>query len=146
MYNNRFGTLSSGMPFKVNKHVVVRAFDSSLVSDYTVNSCGYLRSDFSELNERNDSLSMARLLARLQEVSEDDSNKGKSFEELLDMLRPRSCQTPAELDRFEQYCIDKALDFYNNLKKSEVAKLSVGEGGEKSTPTPPSSSAPASSE
>ena len=38
-------------------------------------------------------------------------------------VRPRWCQLPGEVDRFEQYLIDNALEFYKNLRKDELSNL-----------------------
>lgn len=85
-------------------------------SDFALNSSGFIRNDFSTLVETEDRYMMSVVLSRMQELSNEKDNSNKSFEELVRAIRPRWCQSPAEMDRFEQYCIDNALEFYKKLK------------------------------
>ena len=86
--------------------------------DYTRNSNGFIRNDFSVLMDAQDSLSLQRALDAMREyTAQNEDNSDKSFEEIVAAVRPRWCQSPAELDRFELYCIDNALDVYSKLKK-----------------------------
>lgn len=104
-----------------------RSYKSDM-AEYTINACGFFRNDFAVLQESQNQLQMALALQRMQELSNGDSNKGKSFEEIVAMVRPRWCQSPAEMDRFEQYCIDNALELYKSLKKDtpDDVKEAVG--------------------
>lgn len=100
----------------VNKQRVIRVYDSQ-AGEYSVNSHGFLRSDFSELNAREDAYRYAAALSRMQELdAQSNLPENATLEDAVRLVRPRWCQSPAELDRFEQYCIDNALDFYNKLK------------------------------
>lgn len=101
----------------------VRAVDTFESAGYTLNEFGHIRNDFSQLNEAQNTLEFQRALAKMQEIqAAQPDNSNKSFEELVREVRPRWCQTPAELDRFEQYLINTELDYYNKLqqKKSEA--------------------------
>lgn len=98
---------------------VERVFDKLAASEYAVNVSGFLRSDFSTLSESQDALAMSRVLQRMQELTnESPDNKNKSFDEIVKMVKPRWCQLPAEMDRFEQYCIENAIDFYKQFKEN----------------------------
>lgn len=89
-----------------------------VTGDYTRNIYGWLRNDFAELQESNDSLSMARILQRMQEFKDSGGdNADKSFDEIISLVKPRWCQSPAELDRFELWCINNALEQYSKLKE-----------------------------
>lgn len=86
--------------------------------DYERNIYGFIRSDFAVLQDSEDSLSMARTLQKMQEIAANEpDNSDKSFEDIVREIRPRWCQLPAEMDRFELYCINNALDTYSKLKK-----------------------------
>lgn len=88
-----------------------RVYQSFEAAGYMLNQFGNIASDFSLLSQQNDLQTMQRVLSRLQELP-DEERVGKSVRQMCAELRSRYCQTPAELDRFEQYCIDNALDFY----------------------------------
>lgn len=98
---------------------VPRAFDSFSSQGYERNSSGFIRNDFSQLQERENELGMMRALSQMQEYVASHSNEGKTFEEIVAAVRPRWCQLNGEVDRFEQYCIDNALEFYRNLKDEQ---------------------------
>lgn len=109
-----------------------RPFDSFDSLGYEYNSHGFIRNDFSQLQERENQLGYMRALSQMQEYVEQHSNEGKTFEEIVREVRPRWCQLNGEVDRFEQYLIDNALEFYKKLrddstKQGEVAK-EVAEG------------------
>lgn len=128
MYKGKINFFRHSSPIKKNGIRVIRVFDSQS-GLYSVNSNGFLRSDFAELNAREDNLSYAAALSRMREL--DSSNNlpiNATLEDAVRLVRPRWCQSPAELDRFEQYCIDNALDFYNKLKENtpDDVKKSVG--------------------
>lgn len=111
-------------------HAPSRAFDTFESQGYEYNVCGFIRNDFSQLQERENELGYMRALAQMQEYYEENSNEGKTFEEIIATVRPRWCQLNGEVDRFEQYCIDNALDFYKKLrddttKAGEVAKANA---------------------
>lgn len=88
-----------------------RSFDLQTAKDYVTNTSGFLRSDFAVLNQTNDELEMARVLARMQEVNP-EPNPDRPFEEILKSIKPRWCELPNEMDRFEQYCINNSLEYY----------------------------------
>lgn len=101
----------------VNKVRKIRVYDSQS-GEYSVNSCGFLRSDFAELNSREDAYRYAAALSRMQELdAQSNLPENCTLEDAVRIIRPRWCQSPAEMDRFEQYCIDNALDLYKRLKE-----------------------------
>lgn len=102
-----------------------RPFDSFSQMGFELNAKGFIRNDFSQLMERENQLGFMRALQAMQEYSEDNSNDGKTFEEIVRSVRPRWCQLNGELDRFEQYCIDNAIDFYQRLKDSNTPQGDV---------------------
>lgn len=126
MYKRKFISLPSFFDYGKEQR---RSYDVA-AGDYGINHCGFLRSDFAELQERQDSSSLARLLSRFVELKEQDSDSSLTDEQRFSMLRPRAFQTPAELDRFEQYCIDQGIEFARSLMndpvKKKVVELSSG--------------------
>lgn len=105
----------------------VRAFDNAVSLGYEFNESGFIRNDFSQLQERENEVGYLRALSQMREYVEQNSNEGKTFEQIVAAVRPRWCQLNGEVDRFEQYLIDNALDFYKKLrddgsKQNEVAK------------------------
>lgn len=102
-----------------------RAFDTFESQGYEMNECGFIRNDFSQLQERENTLGFYRALSAMQEYQEQHSNEGKTFEQIVAEIRPRWCQLNGEVDRFEQYCIDNALDFYKKLKDASDEKGKV---------------------
>lgn len=96
-----------------------RAFDTFSSQGYERNASGFIRNDFSQLQERENELGMMRALSQMQEYVAEHSNEGKTFEEIVAAVRPRWCQLNGEVDRFEQYCIDNALEFYRKLKDEQ---------------------------
>lgn len=96
----------------------LRGIDALTAGDYVLNAAGFLRSDFSILNQTNDQLEMARVLARMQEI-QPEPNPDRSFEDIVKELKPRWAQLPAELDRFEQYCIENSLEYYRKFVPEE---------------------------
>lgn len=118
MYHNIRKTISiaeKGIQF--NGQRVIRAYEHNC-GDYVKNAFGHIRNDFAVLQDSNNAIDMARVLARMQELDMQNVNQGKTFEQIVAEIRPRWCQSPAELDRFEQYCIDNALAFYKKLKEN----------------------------
>ena len=97
-----------------------RRFDNFESQGYEYNQCGFIRNDFSQLQERENQLGFMRALAQMQEYVNVDTNKGKTFEQIVSEIRPRWCQLNGEIDRFEQYCIDNAIQFYKDLKDQET--------------------------
>lgn len=87
---------------------------------YEFNEGGFIRNDFSQLQERENELGFARALSQMREYVEENTNDGKTFEEIVASVRPRWCQLNGEIDRFEQYLIDNALDFYKKLRDKET--------------------------
>lgn len=144
MYKSSF--VSSSVPVSSDR----RVFDTSFLSDYAINESGHIRSDFAVLQEQNDSLANFRLLQRIEEYGKIDVNKDKTVEQILAEIKPRMVETPAERDRFEQYCLDRAIDFYKTLQQSEAARLAVGSGDSKpsdgSSSEPPQTVGPAPAE
>lgn len=94
----------------------IRAFDSFDSQGYEFNHNGFIRNDFSQLQERENSVGFLRAVAQMQEYANEDTNKGKTFEQIVAEIRPRWCQLNGEIDRFEQFCIDNAIQFYRELK------------------------------
>lgn len=128
MYLNRSKYTKSHSVIKVNGQRMIRQYDH-LTGDYSVNDNGFLRNDFSELNARNDSYHMALALSRLREFkSQGNLPPNATLEDAVKLIRPRWCQSPAELDRFEVYLMDHALDLYKSLKSEtpEDVKEAVG--------------------
>lgn len=108
----------SVIPVVVNNQSLNRCFDSFDNEDFVVNRYGHIRSDFAVLMESTNGVEMAKVLAKMQAdfVSSSSRYDGMSFEEIVRSYKPRWCQMPGEVDRFEQYLIDNALDFYKKLK------------------------------
>lgn len=121
MYNFK-GSYNSSCPVLKDKtQPIVRAIDSN-DGDFVLNKYGHVRSDFAVLTDTNDSVELAKALANMQQMYNENSSQfdGLTFEQMVKAVRPRWCQLPGEVDRFEQYLIDEALDFYNKLRNEEV--------------------------
>lgn len=117
----------------VSGKLLERSFDRVAALDFTVNKYGHIRSQFSVLMESNDSLEQARVLNAMQELtSNEPNNEGRSFRDLVREIKPRWCDTPAELDRFEQYCIENALEFYKTFESAEPPKSEISPSSESS--------------
>lgn len=110
---------------KVASILPSRVFDSFKQLGYEYNSAGFIRNDFSQLQERENELGYLRALSAMQEYTAVHSNEGKTFEEIVREVRPRWCQLNGEVDRFEQYVIDNALDYYRKLKDSSTKEGKV---------------------
>lgn len=95
----------------------VRAIDCN-DGDFVMNEHGHIRSDFAVLTDTNDSVELAKALTAMQTAYQNNSSQfdGMTFEQMVTAIRPRWCQLPGEVDRFEQYLIDNALEFYNKLR------------------------------
>lgn len=102
-----------------------RVFDSFTDLGFEYNSEGFIRNDFSQLMERETQVGYMRALQAMQAYTEEHSNEGKTFEEIVREVRPRWCQLNGEVDRFEQYLIDNALDFYKKLRDDSTPQGKV---------------------
>lgn len=113
MYQSNFSPTFGNDNKDLNSRILIDCPRGS----YSRNSSGFIRNDFSELMDSQDALSMSRALQKMQEYANNEpDNSKKTFEEIVAMVRPRWCQSPAEMDRFEVYCIDNALETYSKLK------------------------------
>ena len=123
MYRFKSFSDSPHVYLEVNNQPVVRAIDA-VEGDFVINKFGHIRSDFAVLTETNSSAEMAKALMSMQSAYNDNSSQfdGMTFEQMVGVLRPRWCQLPGEVDRFEQYLIDNALDFYKSLRAKEELK------------------------
>lgn len=108
----------------VSNQTVIRAVDS-IEDDVVINKYGHVRNDFAILMDTSDGMEFARALANMQSAYEQNSSQfdGMTFEQMVSAVRPRWCQLPGEVDRFEQYLIDNALEFYKNLRQDEISNL-----------------------
>ena len=108
----------------VKNQKIERAIDC-VEDSFVLNKYGHIRSDFAILVETSSQLEYAKALQNMQVAYEESSSQfdGMTFEEMVKCVRPRWCQLPGEVDRFEQYLIDEALDFYKKLRADEEQKL-----------------------
>ena len=111
-------------PVTINNQVVKVAVDA-VEGDFVINKYGHIRSDFAVLAESNNTLEMARALEQMRAAYDASSSQfeGMTFEQMVATVRPRWCQLPNEVDRFEQYLIDNALEFYKKLREDEVSNI-----------------------
>lgn len=116
--------MSYTQPVTIKNQVVKVAVDA-VEGDFVINKYGHIRSDFAVLAESNNTLEMARALEQMRASYEQSSSQydGMNFEQMVATVRPRWCQLPNEVDRFEQYLIDNALEFYKTLRKDEISNL-----------------------
>lgn len=116
--------MTCSQPVTIKNQVVKVAVDS-VDGDFVINKYGHIRSDFAVLAESNNTLEMARALEQMRASYEASSSQfdGMTFEQMVATVRPRWCQLPNEVDRFEQYLIDNALDFYKKLRADELDAL-----------------------
>ena len=112
--------------FPINNQTVERAIDF-VSGDFVINKFGHIRSDFAILTDTCNGAEMAKALNQMQQMYSDNSSQfdGMTFEQMVKAVRPRWCQLPGEVDRFEQYLIDEALDFYKQLRQDaeDIEKL-----------------------
>lgn len=137
MYKFIKKAISSASYLKSNNQPLVRAIDA-VSEDFVINKYGHIRSDFAVLTDTTSNLEFARALANMQAQYQSDSSQfdGMTFEQMVKAVRPRWCQLPGEVDRFEQYLIDQALDFYNKLRADEKSMLEE-EDAESAVPNNP---------
>lgn len=116
--------MSCTQPVTIKNQVVKVAVDA-VEGDFVINKYGHIRSDFAVLAESNNTLEMARALEQMKASYEASSSQfdGMTFEQMVATVRPRWCQLPNEVDRFEQYLIDNALEFYKTLRKDELSNF-----------------------
>lgn len=113
---------SNNRPYRtIHFSCVERAFDNLTSQGYTINDGGFIRNDFSELQARENEIGYLRALSQMQDYVAEHSNEGKTFEEIIKEVRPRWCQLNGEVDRFEQYLIDNALEFYKKLRDADTS-------------------------
>ena len=124
MYKFVKNSFSGSKGIAVSNQKIVRAGDS-IEDDVVINKYGHVRNDFAILMDTSDGMEFARALANMQSAYEQNSSQfdGMTFEQMVSSVRPRWCQLPGEVDRFEQYLIDNALEFYKNLRKDEISNL-----------------------
>ena len=124
MYKFVKNSFSGSKGIAVSNQKIVRAVDS-IEDDVVINKYGHVRNDFAILMDTSDGMEFARALANMQSAYEQNSSQfdGMTFEQMVSSVRPRWCQLPGEVDRFEQYLIDNALEFYKNLRKDEISNL-----------------------
>ena len=105
-------------PIVINNQVVSDRSIDFVGEDFVVNKYGHIRSDFAVLVDTNTTAELAKALSQMQAAYQENSSQfdGMTFEQMVATVRPRWCQLPGEVDRFEQYLIDQALDFYKELK------------------------------
>lgn len=123
-----------------------RKFDDMSKSGIVLNHYGTIASDFSRLVNANKGYELAMLANRLQQIDVPKSKtKDKSFDELVRYMKPRWCQSPKELDDFEQFVLanmkgelsaqqsaieeqnrknDEAMESFKNSLKSEIQNAS----------------------
>lgn len=141
MYCNKF-SFKLRRPIKVGTQIIERVVDA-VEDSFVINKYGHIRSDFAVLTDTCEANEFASMLSKMQAAYQDNSSQfdGMTFEEMITSIRPRWCQLPGEQDRFEQYLIDNALDFYKRLRAQEEQKLEDDE----QHVTPPAKLAPAAS-
>ena len=142
MYKFVSNALKSAKVIVYNNQPVVRAVDC-VEGQFMVNQYGHIRSDFAVLTETTSGLEFAKALQNMQASYTENSSQfdGLTFEQMVNLVRPRWCQLPGEVDRFEQYLIDNALEFYKNLRKDEVNAIE-DEGGNADNLKTPATLAP----
>ena len=115
---------TSSKPIVVKNQKQSRSLDV-IKEDFVINKFGHIRSDFAVLTDSCSNLEFAKALSQMQAQYDQSSSQfdGMTFEQMVSTVRPRWCQLPGEVDRFEQYLIDNALEFYKNLRKDEVSSL-----------------------
>lgn len=117
--------------------------------DFVINAFGHIRSDFAVLTDTNNSIELSKALMAMETAYQENSSQfdGLTFEQMVKVVRPRWCQLPGEVDRFEQYLIDEALDFYKKLRQDEIDAVENEEGApEGAVPRTPATLAPAGQE
>ena len=114
--------------FKDNNGVFlnVRDFERFTDAQFVKNEYGYIRSDISQLMQSQNQLQFAKLAERLQStISERGLDTSKMCdEEIISLVRPRWCQSPAQKIAFEEYLLSQriaGLEAWKAKKDAEEA-------------------------
>lgn len=94
-----------------------RKYDSFKMSNFTINEFGTIRSDFAELMAAESREALLSAISRMKELYANDGDKGKSFDQIMSEVVPRSMQSPRELDLVEQAIINTQIDKYGKLSE-----------------------------
>lgn len=94
-----------------------RKYDSFKMSNFTINEFGTIRSDFAELMAAESREALLSAISRMKELYANDGDKGKTFDQIMSEVVPRSMQSPRELDLVEQAIINTQIDKYGKLSE-----------------------------
>lgn len=104
----------SSCAIRCNGMLVNRAYTTNLDDTITFNQFGFLRSDFAVLNDMQDQISFEAAAKRLQELqSMEPDNSKLSFDQIVEQIRPRWCQHPDDIIKFQQFLISRNIDLLN---------------------------------
>lgn len=93
-----------------------RAYDSFEQCGFELNHHGTIMSDFAQLVNSQSLLVMQQAAHRLQEIKAVQPDTSQmSHEELVSMVRPRWCQSPLQMQRFDDYLIEHKIAGYEEL-------------------------------
>lgn len=91
---------------------IVDQFDGQ---KFNLNEAGHIMSEITALVRANSESEFQNILSRLHELAPTSPYAGMSDKEMLQRVKPRLCQTPAEYNRFLEYVKGVDYEFYSNL-------------------------------
>lgn len=94
--------------------------DQFPAEDFNVTPHGTLRNDVAALVAAQTEQEFNLILSRLMQLREDDQYQNMSDTELLQRIKPRMMQDPAELERFGEY-VGQLDNFKLELEKEKTA-------------------------
>lgn len=112
MYKNRYLKKNGRKP----SYGSVRVFDTFKDAGFIYNEFGHIMNDFARLMRSNDDLALANRLSSAASAPE-EFQLGDTDRQKIDALRSRYEQTPAELDRYELYVLDRFEDYLKSLPR-----------------------------
>lgn len=98
----------------------VRHYQTFSDAGFLTNQYGHVLNDFARLMRSND---MSALSQRLDTAIEQQSQLGRNDREKIDMLRSRYEQTPAELDRYELFILDRYEDYLKSISDTSTSPV-----------------------
>lgn len=82
---------------------------------FNLNEAGHIMSEITALVRANSESEFQNILSRLHELAPTSPYAGMSDREMLQRVKPRLCQSPAEYNRFLEYVKGVDYEFYSSL-------------------------------
>lgn len=122
------------IPVDKNGNPLVGIVDQFDGQKFNLNEAGHIMSEITALVRANSESEFQNILSRLHELAPTSPYAGMSDKEMLQRVKPRLCQTPAEYNRFLEYVKGVDFDFYSSLIEDESTPESIPESTPESNP------------